>query len=210
MPADREESPVHEPGDEDRPRDEAEEVAEGPEEDELERAHRVRARRPGWGHRPGPTREEEGRTYRARLPVLRGRSGGTSSRGERTGVREVEPICHRRWSVGRWRQAARVHRSKASATSVTWSAVTLDVPLSRYRLPRPERPAGPHSVPDRPATARSPVDSVAPAAGAIDVGIVHRDAGCLQVIDGQVAQRRCPGRLTAPAHAGPNRTSMAR
>ena len=38
-------------------------------------------------------------------------------------------------------------------------------------------------MPDRPATARSPVDSVAPAAGAIDVGIVHRDAGCLQLIE---------------------------
>ena len=41
MPADREESPVHEPGDEDSAADEAEEVAEGTEEDEFERAHRI-------------------------------------------------------------------------------------------------------------------------------------------------------------------------
>ena len=39
MPADREEAPVHEPGDEDGAGDQAEEVAGGPEEDELERAH---------------------------------------------------------------------------------------------------------------------------------------------------------------------------
>jgi len=37
-PADREEAPVHEPGDEDRPRDEADEVAGGAEEDGLEEA----------------------------------------------------------------------------------------------------------------------------------------------------------------------------
>jgi hypothetical protein len=42
MPADREQSPVHEPGDEDGSRHEADEVAEGTEEDELERAHRAR------------------------------------------------------------------------------------------------------------------------------------------------------------------------
>jgi len=39
MPADREQSPVHEPGDEDGTRDDAEEVTGGAEEDELERAH---------------------------------------------------------------------------------------------------------------------------------------------------------------------------
>jgi hypothetical protein len=39
MPADREQSPVHEPGDDDRTTDEAEAVAGGTEEDELERAH---------------------------------------------------------------------------------------------------------------------------------------------------------------------------
>jgi len=38
LPADREEAPVHEPGDEDRPRDEADEVAGGAEEDGLEEA----------------------------------------------------------------------------------------------------------------------------------------------------------------------------
>ena len=39
MPADREQSPVHEPGDDDGTADEAEEVAGGAEEDELEGAH---------------------------------------------------------------------------------------------------------------------------------------------------------------------------
>ena len=41
MPSDREQSPVHEPGDEDGATDETEEIAEVPEEDELERAHRA-------------------------------------------------------------------------------------------------------------------------------------------------------------------------
>ena len=41
MPADREESPVHEPGDDSRTSDEPEEVAKPPEDDELERAHRA-------------------------------------------------------------------------------------------------------------------------------------------------------------------------
>jgi hypothetical protein len=39
MPADREQSPVHEPGDEDGTADEAEEVAGDAEEDELEGVH---------------------------------------------------------------------------------------------------------------------------------------------------------------------------
>lgn len=40
MPADREQSPVHEPGDDDGTTDEAEEVAGDTEEDELEGGHR--------------------------------------------------------------------------------------------------------------------------------------------------------------------------
>ena len=39
MPADGEQSPIHEPGDDDGTRHQAEEVAGGAEEDELERAH---------------------------------------------------------------------------------------------------------------------------------------------------------------------------
>ena len=42
MPADREQSPVHEPADDDGARHEAEEVAGGAEEDELKGCHRVR------------------------------------------------------------------------------------------------------------------------------------------------------------------------
>ena len=41
MPADREETLVHEPGDEDGARDQAQEVAEGPEEQQLDGAHRA-------------------------------------------------------------------------------------------------------------------------------------------------------------------------
>jgi len=41
MPADREEPAVHEPGDEDDAGDYPEEVAEGPEDDELDGAHRA-------------------------------------------------------------------------------------------------------------------------------------------------------------------------
>jgi hypothetical protein len=41
MLADGEQSPVHEPGDDDGTRDEAEEIAGGAEEDELEGAHRL-------------------------------------------------------------------------------------------------------------------------------------------------------------------------
>ena len=62
---------VHEPGDEDGATDKAEEVAGGAEEERARWGSSVRARRPGWGHRPGPTREEEGRTS-VHLPGLRG------------------------------------------------------------------------------------------------------------------------------------------
>jgi hypothetical protein len=41
MPADGEQSPVHEPGDDRGTTDEAEEVAGGAEENELERVHRA-------------------------------------------------------------------------------------------------------------------------------------------------------------------------
>jgi hypothetical protein len=41
MPADREQSPVHEPGDDDGTTDQAEEVTGGAEEDEFDRAHRA-------------------------------------------------------------------------------------------------------------------------------------------------------------------------
>ena len=51
MPADREQSPVHEPGDDDGTRDDAEEVAGGPEEDELERVHRSDCVGRAWGTR---------------------------------------------------------------------------------------------------------------------------------------------------------------
>ena len=54
MPADREEALVHEPGDDDGAGDEAEEVAGGAEEDELERAHR--RRRVGRARRTVPAR----------------------------------------------------------------------------------------------------------------------------------------------------------
>ena len=41
MPADRAQPPVHEPGDDDGATDQAEDVAGGAEEDELEGAHRL-------------------------------------------------------------------------------------------------------------------------------------------------------------------------
>ena len=41
MPADREQPPVHEPGDDDGATDEAEEIAGSTEEDELEGGHRA-------------------------------------------------------------------------------------------------------------------------------------------------------------------------
>jgi hypothetical protein len=47
MPADGEQSPVHELEDDDGARHQPEEVAEGPEEEELERAHRGARRRGG-------------------------------------------------------------------------------------------------------------------------------------------------------------------
>ena len=50
--ADREQSPVHEPGDDDGTRERAEEVAGGAEEDELERAHRGGRVGRAWGTRP--------------------------------------------------------------------------------------------------------------------------------------------------------------
>jgi hypothetical protein len=52
MPSDREESPVHEPGDEDGATDEAEEVTGGAEEDEVEEAHRARCVSPAEGEGP--------------------------------------------------------------------------------------------------------------------------------------------------------------
>ena len=75
MPADREQAPVHEPGHEDGTRDQAEEVAGGAEEDELEGAHGCRARRPGVGDPPGPTRVEEGRMSVHVLGLRGGQAG---------------------------------------------------------------------------------------------------------------------------------------
>jgi hypothetical protein len=57
MPADREETPVHEPGDEDGAGHEAEQVAEGTEEEQLERAHR--SGRVGRVAGTDPARREE-------------------------------------------------------------------------------------------------------------------------------------------------------
>ena len=76
MPADREESPVHEPGDEDGATDEAEEVAEGAEEDELERAHR--AERVGRAGGTDPARRARRRGGRQPLHS-RGYSGGSGA-----------------------------------------------------------------------------------------------------------------------------------
>ena len=54
MPADREEAPVHEPGDDFGAGDQAEDVAEGPEEQQVDQAHR--AERVGRAERDGPAR----------------------------------------------------------------------------------------------------------------------------------------------------------
>ena len=72
MPADREEALVHEPGDEDGTTDDAEEVAEGPEEDELERGHGIGRAGRAEGGRPGSTRGREDSCAR---PLATGRSG---------------------------------------------------------------------------------------------------------------------------------------
>ena len=60
MPADREEAPVHEPGDDDGARNEAEEVAEGADEDELGCAHRPERVGRGGGTDPAKRGEKRG------------------------------------------------------------------------------------------------------------------------------------------------------
>ena len=79
MPADREEAPVHEPGDDDGARDEAEEVAGGPEEDELERTHR--AGRVGRAGGTDPARREGRRGGRLCTSPVYGAVRRASSEG---------------------------------------------------------------------------------------------------------------------------------
>ena len=95
MPADREQSPVHEPGDDDGTTDEAEEIAGGAEEDELERAHRRDCG--GRARCTGPARRGWRRGGRpCTSPGLRGGQGGV-----KRGVVRVfgKPYGCRMWHV---------------------------------------------------------------------------------------------------------------
>ncbi len=97
MPTDRGEAPVHEPGDEDGATDQAEEVAEGPEEDELEGAHRVRRVGRAGGTDPAPDARGGGEDVCARSRST-GRSGGRQAR-DHTGAWDVERRCDASSSV---------------------------------------------------------------------------------------------------------------
>ena len=86
MPADREQSPVHEPGDDDGATAEAEGTSGSAEEDELEGVHgRERVGRGDWAD---PARREWRRGGRPCTRPVYERSGGRQAR-ERTDVREV-------------------------------------------------------------------------------------------------------------------------